>query len=206
MGQQQVITPEHLLAALVGLGVTDAVLTLDGPEVPIRDGSALPWCVDLQASGLVEGPQVEPLRLATPIEHREFGGVALAWPADRAELEVSVDYGAEGLPRGEAQLVLDPGDFVEHVAWARTFVLERDISAALKAGRGKGATADNTIVWTPRGPRHPMRAPDEVVRHKLLDLVGDLALVGRPFVARIRVEKGSHRLHHALVRRLLANG
>lgn len=194
-------TPEHVLAALVGAGVTDAVLVVAGPEAPALDGSSLGWWQALHQAGFVDGPPVAPVQ-ARALRIEAFGGVAEAWPASggRAEVEVAFDGGG---PRGEAAVALDGRGF-EAVADARTFVLDRDVEPLRAAGRGLGATAANTVVWhTDGGPTSGLRSADEPVRHKLLDLVGDLALLGGPLAGRVRVVRGSHRLHHALVRALL---
>lgn len=201
----QVRTPEHLLAALYGLGVSDCRIDLEGEELPIRDGSALPWCEDLLGAGLVTGAQPwEPLVVSSALRVESHGGVAEAWPDPGRRVSVTVDYGEASLPRGEASVDLEvPADFLKQVAPARTYVLERDVLRLRAAGRGKGATTENTVVWGDAGPLTALRMPGEVPRHKLLDLVGDLALVGRPVVGRIQVARGSHALHRALVLALL---
>ncbi|NCG21470.1 MAG: UDP-3-O-[3-hydroxymyristoyl] N-acetylglucosamine deacetylase [Rhodobacterales bacterium] len=197
---RKVHTPEHLLAALVGLGITDARLTLLGPEVPILDGSALPWCEAIQAAGVLRGPEVPAVVLDQVVRVEAAGGWAEARPSARRAVTVTVDFDDPGLPRGEVHYDLDEGDFMKDLALARTFVLERDVARALAAGLGKGANDENTVLWTATGARGPLRCPDEAVRHKLLDLIGDLALVGAPLQAEVHVVRGSHRLHHALIR------
>jgi UDP-3-O-[3-hydroxymyristoyl] N-acetylglucosamine deacetylase len=190
---REVRTPEHVLAALSGLGVTDARLVLEGPEVPIGDGSALPWVEALDAVGWVEGPPLEALEVATRVEVEGFGGRAWLAPGAGRRLTVEVDYGRGG-PQGSLDLVLDEAGF-RGLAAARTFVLREHAEAARAAGLGRGATADNTVVW----PGADLRMPDEPVRHKALDAVGDLALLG-PWAGHLHVQRGSHRLHHRLAR------
>ena len=114
-----------------------------------------------------------------------------------------MDFDGRG-PEGVCGVDLDGDSFAAEVAWARTFVLAHQVEALRAAGRGRGATAENTVIWG--GPNAPAgaRSPDEAVRHKLLDLIGDLALMGGPVCARIRVSRGSHALHHALVAALRA--
>ena len=199
----ELMTPEHLLAALVGCGITDALVRAKGPEVPILDGSATPWCEALAQVGWVDLGPIEPIRLEAPLRVEANGGIAQAWPASGTSVEVDVDFGDRG-PSGAASIPLDTEAFARDVAWARTFALADEIEALRAAGRGLGATAENTAVWGPSGPIGAVRGPDEAVRHKLLDLVGDLALAGRPICARIHVFRGSHRLHHAFVRALRA--
>ncbi len=202
-GGQVVRTPEHLLAALVALGISDVRIRLLGPEVPILDGSARPWCEALENVGVVAGPLGDVIRLPHAVRVDEAGGWAEARPSEHRVVSVEVDYDDPALPRGQVSCDLDSAEFVSAFSAARTYVLERDVEAALAAGLGKGASKDNTVLWTQSGPRHPLRMPDEVVRHKLVDLVGDLALLGAPLLAEIHVHRGSHRLHHALLRAMI---
>ncbi|MEQ1565857.1 MAG: UDP-3-O-acyl-N-acetylglucosamine deacetylase [Myxococcota bacterium] len=185
----RIVTAEHLLAALDALGVTDASIAVDGPEVPILDGSALGWVEAIDRAGRVDGPPVEPfVPAAARVE--AHGGAASVGAGDT--LAVEVDFGdlagALTVPRTEAA-------FRAEIAWARTFVRASDVPRLQAAGRGRGASADNTVVW----PDAPMRAADEPVRHKLLDLWGDLALWG-PWSGAATAARGSHRLHLALAR------
>jgi len=190
-------TPEHLLAALVAHQVTDATLVLDGPEVPILDGSALPWCEALSEVGTVGVP---PDAWVVPeVRVEAHGGVATAVPSATLRLEVEVSY-ADG-PAGQASVEL-PGPFCQRVALARTFAMKRDVERLLASGRGAGATLENTVIWDVTGPVNSLRCADEPVLHKLIDLAGDLALVGRRIAGTIRVCRGSHALHHELVRAL----
>ncbi|MBA2320729.1 MAG: UDP-3-O-acyl-N-acetylglucosamine deacetylase [Deltaproteobacteria bacterium] len=189
-------TPEHLLAALVGAGITDAVLTLDGPEVPILDGSSGPWLDAIAHVGVVPGPSLAERVVRTRVEVSLDGGTAAVEPFDGAEVRVSIGWDDPRLPRGA--LVLPLERFAE-VARARTFVLASEIAHARAAGRGGGANADNTVVVDPERELAALRFPDEVLRHKLLDAIGDLALVGAPFRGRLTVDRGSHRLHAAVL-------
>lgn len=200
-GRRDLATPEHLLAALAGLAVTDVVVTVDGPEVPVLDGSAAPWCEALVEAGLVAVSGPHPLVPDGPIRVEAHGGIAEVWLGGESVVEVAVAF--DDGPRGEAVWrVGDPG-FAAEIAPARTFALARDVAALLAAGRGGGATAANTVIWGPGGAEGPLRFADEPVRHKLLDLIGDLALLGRPVGGRVRVTRGGHQLHHALLAELL---
>lgn len=192
----RVSTPEHLLAALAALGVTDVTVALDGPEVPALDGAASAWVDALDEAGRVDGPALTPVHLRHRVEVIAFGGTFTAVPGDPAlAVEVAFDDG----PVGAFAVLRAEETFREHVAWARTFVLARDVEVLRASGRGRGATAANTAVW----PDGPLRSADEPVRHKLLDLWGDLALAG-PVDADVHVVRGSHRLHLAGVAALLA--
>lgn len=186
---------EHLLAAVTAAGITDLYVACDADELPILDGSAAPWLAAL--ADVVEGPPVVPLRPGA-LRIEAAGGVAVVAPDDALDLAVVVDFGRA--LRGAARW-----RFGEPAPWiaARTFVLARDVDAALAAGRGQGADAENTVAYEDDGrARFGERFPGEGVAHKLLDLAGDLALVG-PLAARIEVARGSHALHHALVRALV---
>ncbi len=189
----RVHTPEHLLAALSALGVTDVVLHLEGNEVPALDGSAAPWVEAIDEAGRTDGPPMTPRALALRIDIQRDRGRARVEPGDRV-LTVRIDYGADG-PTGGLSVPFTEQAFRDQICWARTFVLARDMDALRAAGRGGGATEENTAVW----PGGTLRAPDEPVRHKALDAWGDLALLG-PFAARVMVERGSHALHLALAR------
>jgi UDP-3-O-[3-hydroxymyristoyl] N-acetylglucosamine deacetylase len=183
----EVSTPEHLLAALLGMGVTDTHIHVSGPEVPVLDGSASPWCEAIEEAGVVEGP----LHTWSSWGAGEVCGHGgrMVWSPGEPSAVVHVDFG-EGGPTGSARWV--PGDdFVGQVAWARTFVLAGQVEALRAMGRGRGATAGNTLVWGQGVPRRP----DEPVVHKLLDLLGDLAVQG-PLRGRVEVWRGSHALHH----------
>jgi UDP-3-O-[3-hydroxymyristoyl] N-acetylglucosamine deacetylase len=182
---------EHLLAALDALGVTDLDVVLDRPEVPILDGSAQGWVEAVDEAGRVDGPEGVPVEPIEAVRVEDHGGVAVLGPGDA--IEVQVDFG-EGGPRGTLRVPRTEAAFRAEVAWARTFVLTRDVEALRASGRGRGATAENTVVW----PATSMRSPDEPVRHKLLDAWGDLALLG-PSRAELVVTRGSHRLHHAVL-------
>jgi UDP-3-O-[3-hydroxymyristoyl] N-acetylglucosamine deacetylase len=182
---------EHLLAALDALGVTDWRAEVDGPELPAGDGSALAFVAAIDRAGREDGPALPAVADPSPREVSAHGGVARLGPGD--EVSVSVDF-PDG-PRGALRIRRSEAAFRAEVAWARTFVLAREVEALRAAGRGRGATDENTVVW----PHARMRAPDECVRHKLLDAWGDLALRG-PGRAAFHVVRGSHRLHLAALR------
>ncbi len=198
---------EHLMAAFVGTGITDAEVTVFGPELPILDGSAAPWCKAIRDVGVREGEPLEPLRVTRVVRVEDGDSWAEMRPCERGEVTVHVDFG--GAVRGDATVVLEGDNFVREVAWARTFALERDISPMRRARRGRGADLSNTLVVRDDGTvLNPggTRSADEVVRHKLLDAVGDLGLLGRPVLGQMTVHKGSHRLHLALVQAVAKRG
>lgn len=195
-GGAAVRTPEHLLAALGALGVTDVVVEIEGgEEVPGLDGSAAEWVAAIDEAGRVDGPPIAAWRPAREVRVEAHGGVGVLGPGDR--IGVEVDFAGDG-PAGSLSVPATEAAFREQVAWARTFVLARDVDRLRAAGRGAGATRRNTLVWPP-GPQDAPRSEDEPVRHKLLDAWGDLALLGPAEVA-LTVVRGSHALHLAILR------
>lgn len=179
-------TVEHLLAATLLRGVTDLEVVLDGDELPGLDGSALPWLEALGEpvqTGWSEGVALQAASV------RQQGGEAVVEPHDALVVTVEADFG----PPYQACCTWDGS---EEVAAARTFALHRDLPALADRGHG----LDEVLILGPRGPLVPTRSDDEWLQHKLLDLLGDLALVGRPIRGRVRVARGSHRLHLALIR------
>jgi UDP-3-O-[3-hydroxymyristoyl] N-acetylglucosamine deacetylase len=192
-GDASVATPEHLLAAVAALGVTDVRIVLEGPELPALDGSAAGWVDAIDEAGRTFGPPAARWCPSSPVEVAAHGGTALL-ASGPPTLTVHVDYGADG-PTGSLTTPLTEPAFREDVCWARTFVLARDVERLRAAGRGRGATPADTVVWP---TAHDLRSPDEPVRHKALDAWGDLALLA-PFAARVEITRGSHALHLALV-------
>ncbi len=193
VGARRLATPEHLLAALVGLGVTDVCIEVDGAEMPILDGSAAPWCAAVMAAGLEQGPPDAPLDVEAPVHVVAHGGEAWLRPAPTCRVSVEVAWpGLSGVASTELG-----DDFVTEVAPARTFVFAEQVEHLRAAGRGRGASHANTVVW---GETQHLRFPDEPVRHKLLDAVGDLALAGGPIRGHLHVVRGSHALHQAVLR------
>lgn len=185
-------TVEHLLAALQIAGVHDARISVTGGEVPILDGSASGWMVEPRAHG-----RLTPRTLAQPVRVEDGSAWAEALPFPTLRLDVSIDYPQIGAQRA----VLDPAEHAA-LARARTFGFLTDVERLHAAGRARGAHLANTAVFAD-GPLLPLRFPDEPVHHKALDLLGDLALLGTPIHAYIRVHRGTHRLHHRLVAAIL---
>ncbi len=206
----QISTVEHLLAALRGLGVDNLRVEVDGPELPVMDGSAAPFAAMIRTAGLAEQPVsrrvLEVRRVVSCCDGERSIRIE---PGPRGlELHYAVDFAHPAIGRQEFALAeLTPAAFETELAPARTFGFLSDVDALRAAGLARGASLDNTIVLDDRGVMNPggLRFADEFVRHKLLDLVGDLALLGAPLQARVRVERGGHGLHRAAVDALLAD-
>ncbi len=199
-----VSTVEHLLAALTAAGVDDARLEVDGPELPIGDGSAAAFAAEIGRVGrrAQAGDRPE-IVLDGPIEIVDGNRRIQARPADVFGIDVAIDFDHPAIGRQRiACAAFDFDWFARELAPARTFGFLADVEALRAADRAGGASLDNTVVFDEAGVanREGLRFDDEPVRHKALDLVGDLALLGAPLRAHVEVERGGHALHHRLVR------
>lgn len=198
-------TVEHLLAALYALGVDDAVVELDGPEVPILDGSSRPF-VDL-VLGAGRKEHAVPRRYMTvvrPVVVSEAGKRIAAYPCREYRVTYAIEFDHPSLGYQELTASLwREREFVEKLAPARTFTFQRDVEALRRAGLALGGSLDNAVVVGEQGILNPdLRFPDEFVRHKMLDLTGDLALLGYPLRAHVVAFRAGHELHGRLARRL----
>ena len=199
-----VTTVEHLLAALMGLRIGGVWIDVDGDEIPILDGSAQPFVRRLLP--LLRDTDFPWPRYAlhTPIDIRQETAWLQATPSDRWQVEYTIvfDHPLIGTQRWSG--VIESVDFVHEIAPARTFGFMRDAFHLLRQGRARGASPENTLILTDHGLINPpLRFPDEFVRHKVLDLMGDLALLGGGWPrAHIRIYRGGHRLHIEFVRHI----
>jgi UDP-3-O-[3-hydroxymyristoyl] N-acetylglucosamine deacetylase len=204
LGQRTLATVEHLLAALAGTGVSHAELWVDGAEIPLLDGSALPWVEAIAEAGLdALGPR-QLRELQSPITRHRGESFAVATPSSQPRLAAAVEYPQAAIGRQLFTLDLTPESFVTELAPARTFGFREQVEQLRAAGLIQGGALDNALVcdgahWL----NPPLRFADEPVRHKLLDLLGDLALVGLPR-AQVFAYRGSHGLHTALAAALEA--
>jgi UDP-3-O-acyl N-acetylglucosamine deacetylase len=206
-GAAEVHTVEHLLAALTVARVDNVRVELDGPELPGLDGSARPWAEALAAAGAVEQEaERAELRLRRAVAVELDGASLAAIPTGRAALELcyTLDYRKAGVPAQYVEAALPGTDIAAEILPARTFVLASEVDALRAAGLGRGADLSNTVVLEPGGGARggSLRFPDEPARHKMLDLLGDLSLLGVDLCARVVAVKSGHRAHHELVRRL----
>jgi UDP-3-O-acyl N-acetylglucosamine deacetylase len=205
----EVHTVEHLLSALYVLGIDNALLDLDGPEAPGLDGSSLPFLALLESAGVREQERsVDIVVVRRPFEASAGGAEIRATPRDAPglSLEYHLDYPIPGLSELRLSLEVNLESYRREVAPARTFCLKAEAEALRAAGLGLGATFDNTVVWGEDGPiGTELRFADEPLRHKVLDLIGDLSLIGRPLQAHVVATKSGHALNAELARQILAN-
>ena len=210
-GDADVRTVEHLLAALAGMGVTNARIEIDGPEVPLLDGSAKEWVEAIAEAGLIA--QTEPctaLNLEEPLWVRDGDAFVAALPSSECRFTYGIDFELPAI--GKQWHSWSPNDAVDEsstfaaaLAPARTFGLAHQIEALRERGLIKGGNLDNALVCGPDGWLNPpLRFLNEPVRHKLLDLVGDLSLLGDFPTAHFLAYKASHHLHTQLARAIAA--
>ena len=203
LGGFEVQTVEHVLSALAGLGVDDAVVEINGPEVPALDGSAAPFAAAILAAGLRDQSEgVDPITPARPVFVSERGSTLIALPSETLSLTVVLDYPRHAYLGTQAAIFGGMGDYVSQIAPARTYGFLSEIEALRAAGLGLGASFDNAVVLGETQYETPLRFPNEPARHKLLDLIGDLALVGRPIWAEIIAVRPGHTLNVRLARLL----
>jgi UDP-3-O-[3-hydroxymyristoyl] N-acetylglucosamine deacetylase len=204
-----VSTVEHLLAALYGLGIDNARIVVEGPEIPVMDGSAASFVYLIRSAGIfVQREPSNVLRFRKPVEVRDGERWIRVEPARAFRVSYAIDFEHPAVRRQEFCVERwDPVEFEREIAGARTFGFLSDVRALWDAGLAKGGSLDNTVVLDDERVINSdgLRWPDEFVRHKVLDLFGDLALVGMPIQGHVRVERGGHSLHQKLVAAILAN-
>lgn len=204
-----VATVEHLMAALAGLGIDNCLVEVDGPEMPILDGSAAPFVAAIDQVGIaaLDAPRRMVKVLKSVVLETERGVVELH-PHDRGlRLEVEIDFDNAMIGRQVFGMDLEPGAFRRDVARARTFGFMQDVSKLWAVNKALGASLENTVVVGDDRILNPegLRFRDEFVRHKLLDAVGDLSLAGAPLIARFRSYRGGHRMNVKLLEALFAD-
>ena len=207
-GEAEVHTVEHILAAVAGLEIDNLVIALDAQEPPEPvDGSARPYVRLFQEAGIVEQPAPRRyFRVSEPLRYEENGVILVALPHDGLRVTFTIEY--ENAWRGTqyATYDIDPDVFVKEIAPARTFVLERDVEQLRSRGMIQGGTLQNAVVVQPTGimNQEPLRFEDEFVRHKILDFLGDLYLLGRPARGHFISMKSGHATNVRFVQRLAA--
>jgi UDP-3-O-[3-hydroxymyristoyl] N-acetylglucosamine deacetylase len=201
----QIATIEHLMAALSGCGIDNLLIEINGPELPIMDGSAWPFVFLIECAGISELDA--PRRFLKILSHVSIGmagrSVALM-PADGFTLSFEVDYDSGAIARQTGEIQMAEGTFKNELSRARTFGFLHEVDALRAAGLARGASLDNSIVITGDGILNEggLRFPDEFVRHKMLDALGDLYLAGAPILGRFEGHRSGHKLNHRLLRAL----
>jgi UDP-3-O-[3-hydroxymyristoyl] N-acetylglucosamine deacetylase len=204
-GDFEVLTLEHLLAALYAFGIGSAEIELTAAEVPILDGSAAPFVRALEEAGARPiGRPWDPIKILEPHIIRS-GEASLSFePYQGFKITYGIEYSHPAVGRQEIGLDIDASSFAKEVAPARTFGFVRDLESYRSRGLALGSSLENTIgLDDEKVVNPPLRFPDEFVRHKVLDLLGDLALLGRPVQGHFRARRAGHALHHQAVRFLL---
>ena len=206
----KVATVEHLMSALCGLGIDNAYVDVDAAEIPIMDGSAASFVFLIKQAGIEEQPAPKRfLRVKHDVEVREADKWARLEPYEGFRIRFSIDFDHPVLDRSGAELVFDFAEdsYARDVARARTFGFMQDVETMLQHGLALGGSLDNAIVMDEYRVLNAdgLRAPDEFVRHKILDAIGDLYTVGHPMLAAFSAHKSGHALNNRLLRKLLAD-
>jgi UDP-3-O-[3-hydroxymyristoyl] N-acetylglucosamine deacetylase len=202
-------TAEHVLAALSGLGVDNAIIEIDGPEVPIMDGSAAAFVDAIDQAGLTARAlprrYIEVIKPVSVSKDGAYGELRPYQHGFRVEAEIDFDHPLIG--QQALSLDIEPDTFRREIARARTFGFMRDVSKLWSAGYALGASFENTLVVSEDRVLNPegLRFADEFVRHKVLDAIGDLALAGQPLLAAYKTVRGGHKLNHAVLSALMSD-
>jgi UDP-3-O-[3-hydroxymyristoyl] N-acetylglucosamine deacetylase len=203
-------TIEHLMSALAGMGIDNALIDIDGEEVPVMDGSAAPFVFLVECAGLVQqsAPR-QVIKVLKRITVTDGDKIATLSPADDYTLSVDIDFAAAAIGRQQTSLTVEAAAFKAEISRARTFGFEQEVEAMRAAGLGRGGSLDNAVVIAGDGNgvlnEEGLRYDDEFVRHKLLDALGDLSLAGGPLLAHFRGTRCGHALNNQLLRALFAD-
>lgn len=206
----KVYTVEHLMSALAGLGVDNAYVDIDGPEVPIMDGSAAPFALLLQQAGLEEQPAPKRfLRVKHAVEVRDGDKWARLEPYEGLRLSFSIDFNHPVIDKTSQSVTVDFAEtsYLKEIARARTFGFMHDVERLREGGLALGGGLDNALVLDEYRLLNAdgLRFADEFIRHKVLDAIGDLYLLGRPLLGAFAAHKSGHALNNRLLRALLAD-
>ena len=199
-------TCEHLLSALRGSGVDNCFIALDNIEIPIMDGSSEDFIELIARVGVTE--QTSPrhvFRILDRVEYHQGDRRMSIEPSENYEIDCLIDFPHPFIERQQLNFIFKNGSFGKEIASARTFGFAHEIDALRKANLALGGSLDNAIVLTPDGMLNqtPLRFDDEFVRHKILDIIGDFALLGMPILGKITAEKSGHSVHASLMSKLL---
>jgi UDP-3-O-[3-hydroxymyristoyl] N-acetylglucosamine deacetylase len=201
----QIATIEHLMAALSGCAIDNLLIEINGPELPIMDGSAWPFVFLIECAGVSEldAPR-RFLKILSPVSIGAAGRSVALMPGEKFTLSFEVDYDSSAIARQTGEIEMAEGAFKNELSRARTFGFLHEVDALRAAGLARGASLDNSIVITGDGILNEggLRFPDEFVRHKMLDALGDLYLAGAPIIGRFEGSRSGHKLNHRLLRAL----
>ena len=205
----RIATIEHLMAALAGSGVDNAIIEIDGPEVPVMDGSSAPFVFLVGCAGLIDQAAARRwLKVLREVRVEDGLRSAALLPADRFEVDCEIDFDSRAVARRHGSFEMGEGTFAHEIARARTFGFERDVERLRGMGLARGGSLDNAVVigaddrvLNPEG----LRYDDEFVRHKVLDAVGDLALAGGPLLGRFHGVRSGHEMNNRVLRALFAD-
>jgi UDP-3-O-[3-hydroxymyristoyl] N-acetylglucosamine deacetylase len=198
-------TTEHLLSAFIGTGIDNAFVELDNLELPILDGSAWPFVEAIRKAGIRKQRRPRTyFRICRELELREGNKFIAVYPSDTYSVSYTINFPHPLIGKETFRVELSNGNYLREVASARTFGSREDERAMRDMGLIRGASSENCIVLTRDGIENPpLRFADEFVRHKVLDLIGDLALVGKQILGNVVADRAGHAMHTALVSRLL---
>jgi UDP-3-O-[3-hydroxymyristoyl] N-acetylglucosamine deacetylase len=199
---------EHLMAAVAGAGIDDLTVTLDGPEPPILDGDALSYLTLIQKAGLQQhNTPREMIEVLKPVSVTQKNATASLSPADSTSYDFEIEFPAAAIGRQSFHLDFSPQTFASAIAPARTFGFLKELDGLRALNLARGASLENTLALDDSGVVNAglMRFPDEFVRHKILDAIGDMALAGAPLKARFHGVRSGHATNNALLRALFAD-
>jgi len=198
-------TTEHLLSAFIGTGIDNAIVELDNLELPILDGSARPFVDLIHQAGIRKQRRPRSyLRIRRALEMRDGNKFIAVYPADTYSVSYAINFPHPLIGKETFSVQLANGSYLREIASARTFGSRQDEQALRNMGLIRGASRDNCVVLTKDGLENPpLRFDDEFVRHKVLDLIGDLALLGKQILGNVVADRAGHAMHTALVSRLL---
>jgi len=197
-------TVEHLLSALRGLGIDNASIELNHPEVPIMDGSAAPWVYLIQDAGIKElATPRRTIEILRPVQVQHGDKRIAVYPADQFKVSYTISFDHPMLRHQQKTIDLDEQVFINEIAPARTFGFLKEVEMLRQRGLALGGSLENAVVLGETGVLNPLRFADEFVRHKILDVIGDLALIGHPIQGHLVVHRGGHALHTAFAAELM---
>ncbi len=198
-------TTEHLLSAFIGCGIDNAIVELDNLELPILDGSARPFVEAIRKAGIKRQRRSRTyLRIRREVELREGDKFIAVYPSETYSVAYTINFAHPLIGRETFRVDLSDGKYMEQIAPARTFGFLHEADAMREQGLIRGASSENAVVLTRAGVMNPpLRFGDEFVRHKVLDLIGDLALFGKQILGSVVADRAGHAMHTALVSRVL---